>query len=95
MERNNNSSYTQKEIEIGVRITGEIALGNAAYKILVNIILEKIKPYIEKITGDYQKGFREVRPVRITRTIRVNRLHWFGHAQRMQDKRIPKKKYYI
>jgi hypothetical protein len=25
------------------------ALGNAAYKILVNIILEKIKPYIEKI----------------------------------------------
>ena len=26
-----------------------IALGNAAYKILANIILEKIKPYIEKI----------------------------------------------
>jgi hypothetical protein len=31
-----------------------IALGNAAYKILLNIILEKIKPYIEKIMGDYQ-----------------------------------------
>jgi len=27
-----------------------IALGNATYKILVNIILEKFKPYIEKIT---------------------------------------------
>jgi hypothetical protein len=26
----------------------EIAVGNAAYKILVNIILEIIKPYIEK-----------------------------------------------
>jgi len=25
-----------------------IALGNATYKILVNIILEKIKPYLEK-----------------------------------------------
>ena len=41
MERNNNSSYTQKEIEIGVRITGEIALGNAAYKILANIFWKK------------------------------------------------------
>jgi len=36
-----------------------IALGNAAYKILSNIILGKIKPYIEKITGDYQNGFRD------------------------------------
>ena len=29
------------------------ALGNAAYKILANIILRKIKPYVGKITGDY------------------------------------------
>jgi hypothetical protein len=28
-----------------------IALGNAAYKILSNIILEKIKPYIKKVMG--------------------------------------------
>jgi len=28
-----------------------IALGNAAYKILLNIILGKIKPYIEKSYG--------------------------------------------
>ena len=34
-------------------------MGNAAYKILVNIILEKIKPYVENITGDYQNGFRD------------------------------------
>ena len=40
-----------------------IALGNAAYKILVNIILGKIKPYIEKITGDYLNGFRDGRSV--------------------------------
>jgi len=31
-----------------------IALGNAAYKILSNIILGKIKPYIKKVMGDYQ-----------------------------------------
>jgi len=36
-----------------------IELGNAAHKILANIILEKIQPYIEKITGDYQNRFRD------------------------------------
>ena len=40
-----------------------IALGNGAYKILVNHILGKIKPYIEKITSDYQNGFRDERSV--------------------------------
>ena len=40
-----------------------IALGIAAYKILSNIILGKIKPYIEKVIGDNQNGFRDGRPV--------------------------------
>ena len=40
-----------------------IAMGNAAYKIVASIILGKIKPYIEKITGDYQNGFRDGRSV--------------------------------
>jgi len=40
-----------------------IALGNAAYKILANIVLEKIKPYIEKIISNYQNGFRDGRAV--------------------------------
>jgi hypothetical protein len=35
-------------MEIGVRIT---VVRNAAYKILLNIILGKIKPYIEKVRG--------------------------------------------
>ena len=39
-----------------------IALGNAAYKILSDI-LGKIKPYIEKVMGDYQNGFRDGRSV--------------------------------
>jgi len=38
-----------------------IALGNAAYKILVNIVLEKIKSYIEKITSDNRNRFRDGR----------------------------------
>ena len=37
------------------------ALGDAAYKILANVILGKIKSYIEKINGDYQNGFRDGR----------------------------------
>jgi hypothetical protein len=32
---------------------------NAPYKILSNIILGKIEPYIEKVIGDYQNGFRD------------------------------------
>jgi hypothetical protein len=40
-----------------------IALGHAAYKILLNIILGKIKPYIEKIKEDYQNRFRDGRSV--------------------------------
>jgi hypothetical protein len=39
------------------------ALGNAANKILSNIILGKIKPYIEKVMGDNQNGFRDTRSV--------------------------------
>ena len=40
-----------------------IALGNAAYKILSNIILGKLKPYTEKIMGGYQNGFKDERSV--------------------------------
>jgi hypothetical protein len=40
-----------------------IALRNAAYKVLSNIILGKVKPYIEKVMGDYQNGFRYGRSV--------------------------------
>jgi hypothetical protein len=36
-------------------------MGNAAYKILSNIILGKIKPYVGKVMGDYQNGFRDGR----------------------------------
>ena len=31
----------------------------------------------------------------ITETIRLNRLHWFGHVHRMEENRIPKKVSYM
>jgi len=31
----------------------------------------------------------------ITETIRLNRLRWFGHVQRMRENRIPKKVLYM
>ena len=31
----------------------------------------------------------------ITEIIRLNRLHWFGHVQRMEENRIPKKALYM
>jgi len=31
----------------------------------------------------------------ITETIRLNKLHWFGHVQRMEESRIPRKVVYI
>ena len=40
-----------------------IALGNADYKILSNMILGNIKPYTEKVMEDYQNGFRDGRYV--------------------------------
>jgi hypothetical protein len=31
----------------------------------------------------------------ITQTIRLHRLHWFGHVQRMEENRIPKRVFYM
>jgi len=51
----------------GDRVTCEncrgIAMGNAAYKILSNTIMGEIKPYIEKVMGEYKIGFRNGRSV--------------------------------
>ena len=55
--------YTKKNDRERCENYRGIALGNAAYKILVNIILGKIKPYIEKTTRDSQNGFTEGRSV--------------------------------
>jgi len=31
----------------------------------------------------------------VVETIRLNRLGWFGHVQRMEENRIPQKGYYV
>ena len=31
----------------------------------------------------------------VTKTIRLNRLHWFGHIQRVEENRIPKRVLYM
>ena len=55
--------YTNEETRHRCENYRGIALGNSAYKILSNIILGKITPYIEKVMGDYQNGFRDGRSV--------------------------------
>jgi len=35
--------------------------------------------------------YASVKRLAITETIRLNRLRWFGHVQRMEENRIPKK----
>jgi len=63
MERNNNFPTHKRGDRDRCENYGGTALGNAAYKILSNIIMGKIKPYIEKTRGDYQNGFRDGRSV--------------------------------
>jgi hypothetical protein len=52
----------KEETEIGVRITGS-SIGKCSLQNVSNIILGKIKPYIEKNTGEYQNRFRGGRSV--------------------------------
>jgi hypothetical protein len=39
--------------------------------------------------------YASVKNPTIIKTIRLNRLRWFGHVQRIEGNRIPKKEYYV
>jgi len=39
--------------------------------------------------------YASVKKPTIKETIRLNRLHWFGHVQRMEGNRIPKRVLYM
>jgi len=59
------------------------ALGNAAYNILVNTVLEKIKPYIEN-TEDYQNGLGDGRSV-TDNTFVLKIMRKFGNIIRVHN----------
>ena len=42
-----------------------------------------------------KKSIQLLQKPTIIETIRLNRLHWFGHVQRMEENRIPKRVLYI
>ena len=42
-----------------------------------------------------QKIYASVKKPAIIETIRLNILHWFGHVQRMEGNRIPKRVLYV
>ena len=47
----------------------------------------------EKKTGGYsplKKSMQLLKKPTITETVRLNKLRWFGHVQRMEENRIPK-----
>ena len=64
-------------------------------------------PYIEEFQAQYmiiRKNwgiltdkviYASVKKPTITETIRLNRLRWFGHVQRMEGNRIPKRVLYM
>ena len=42
-----------------------------------------------------KESYASVKKPTIIETIRLSRLHWFGHVQRMEESRIPKRALYM
>ena len=60
----------------------------------LDFILFTIKIKILSCTLQH-KFMQWLKPPTLTETIMLNRLRWFGHVQRMEDNRIPKKVLYM
>jgi hypothetical protein len=43
----------------------------------------------------YKEIYATVKKPTITETISLHRLHWFGHVERMEENRIPKRVLYM
>jgi hypothetical protein len=42
-----------------------------------------------------KENYERVKKPTIIETVRLNRLHWFGHVQRMEENRFPKRVLYM
>jgi hypothetical protein len=62
------------------------------YRRILGPEYENEKDNWRKLTN--KEIYASVKKPTITETIRLNRLRWFGHVQRMEENRIPKE-YYI
>jgi hypothetical protein len=51
----------------------------------------------KKIQGYYliKKIMQLLKKLTITKTITLHRVHWFGHVQKMEENRIPKRGLYM
>jgi len=50
---------------------------------------------LEKRILTKKEIYARVKKPTIIETIRLNRLHWFGHVQRVEENRIPKRALYM
>jgi hypothetical protein len=54
-----------------------------------------LRHFTEDIFITNKEIYAVVKKPAITETIRLHRLPWFGHVQRMEENRIPKRVLYI
>jgi len=60
------------------------------YRRILGLVYDNEKENWRILTN--KEIYAVVKKPTITETIRLNRLHWCGHVQRMEENRIPKKK---
>jgi len=63
------------------------------YRRILGPVYDKEKENWRILTN--KEMYARVKKPTITETIRLNRLRWFGHVQRMEEYRIPKRILYM
>ena len=64
------------------------------YRRVLGPVYENAKEHWRILSNTTKISERARKPT-ITETIRLNRLRWFGHVQRMEENRIPKRVLYM
>ena len=63
------------------------------YRRILGPVYDNVKENWRILTN--KEIYASVKTPTIIETIRLNRLHWFGHVQRMEENRIPKRVLYM